>query len=202
MAAAEGDAPWGILGGTFDPVHTGHLTLANDLSRRRKLRGVLFVPTFRHPFKQDFCTASYEHRARMLALAIESYASFELCEIEAESNLPGDTLTTIRALKQRFPERDFRFIIGADNIEQISIWHEPQELLREVRMLVGARPGYELRLIGDLPADRFELAETEPVDISSSQLRQWLRERSNRDRVAESVPPAVLAYIEKENLYR
>jgi len=202
MAAVEGEDTWGILGGTFDPVHVGHLNLADHLRRVAGLDRVLLVPAYKHPFKHPFCTAAYEHRASILKLALTPFPALALCEIEAEEDLPGYTVATVRALKKRYPDRTFCFIIGADNVAQLQRWHQSEELLQEVVFLVGTRPGFELTLPDGLPADRFALVETRPFDVSSSQLRRWMSDENTRERAAAYIPPAAWNYIEREALYR
>jgi len=202
MPEPEQERTWGILGGTFDPVHRGHLTLADNIRIKKHLAGVLLVPAYNHPFKQQDCQASYHHRVAMLRLALEPYEHLLLCEIEAEEKLSGYTVDTIRALKDRYPDRAFRFIIGADNLDQILDWHEPDRILAEAPLLVGGRPGYRLRRTGGLPFDTIELVETEPVDVSSTTLRELLQRDTPADRLRQWLPEAVLDYIRKEHLYR
>ncbi len=202
MPAPERGSLWGILGGTFDPVHAGHLTLADNLQHRRNLVGVLLIPAFNHPFKQERDGAPYHHRAAMLRLAAAPFPKFEVCEIESERNLSGYTLDTVLAVKNRFPERRFCFIVGADNLDQIERWHQPDRILAEVPILAGARPGYRLKNHTALPADRIELIETEEIDISSSTLRGMIVDGATDDQLQPYLPPAVLDYIRKEQLYR
>ncbi len=202
MPEPEQGGVWGILGGTFDPVHRGHLTLADNIRIQKHLAGVLLVPAYNHPFKQQDCQASYHHRVEMLRLALKPYEHLVLCEIEAEEKLSGYTVDTIGALKDRYPDRTYRFIIGADNLDQILDWHEPDRILAEAPLLVGGRPGYRLRRADGLPFDTIELIETEPVDVSSTALRDLLHDDADDDRLREWLPEAVLNYIRKEQLYR
>lgn len=194
---------WGVLGGAFDPVHLGHIKLAEGICAKKNLAGVLFVPSYNHPFKADTERTPYALRVEMLRLALEPHSALHTCEIEDELDLSGFTIDTIRALKERYPERAFRFIMGADNLEQLPEWHRPTELLREVRFLVGARPGYMLHVrVNDLPTDRLELVETELMDVSSSEIRSRLRRGESAEALKPVVPQAVLTFIERKKLYR
>lgn len=202
MPNPEHGGTWGILGGAFDPVHRGHLTLATDVIRARDLTGALFVPAYKHPFKGDRAHATYEQRVTMLRLALGSDDRLQVCEIEAQQDLSGYTVDTIRALKETYPEASFRFVIGADLLTQIDQWDRPDQLLHETKILAGARPGYHLTLNRHLPAERIEFVPTDTPDISSTELRAMIHRGEPRPMLAKWIPGAVLDYIEKEQLYQ
>ncbi|MFH1687308.1 MAG: nicotinate (nicotinamide) nucleotide adenylyltransferase [bacterium] len=200
MRNPENPERWGILGGSFDPTHNGHLHLANQMLQSAHLDGVLFVPAYQHPFKNRFA-AAYDDRVKMLRLAIASHSHFEVCEIEREENLPGHTLATVMALKKRFPQREFFFIMGEDNIPDFDRWHQPEQLLRELVFLVGGRPPHEALACCRLPGDRMRPIEMEMIDVSSTDIRRKITEGRIAD-VAELVPPSVHAFIVTRGLYR
>ncbi|HOD65801.1 MAG TPA: nicotinate (nicotinamide) nucleotide adenylyltransferase [candidate division Zixibacteria bacterium] len=202
MRSPEQGGVWGVLGGAFDPVHSGHLALAREILRARNLAGVLFVPAYRHPFKGDRARASWPHRVAMLRLALAGDDRLRVCEIEAEQELSGYTLDTLRALKKAYPQAAFRFLVGADLLDQIDQWHSPEELLRETPVLAGARPGYQLKVSPGLPADRIELVPAETPAVSSTDLRALIGRGAPRPRLLAWLPAPVLDYIEKEGLYR
>ncbi|MFH1374962.1 MAG: nicotinate-nucleotide adenylyltransferase [bacterium] len=193
---------WGILGGTFDPVHNGHLALADDIIRLKELTGVLLVPSVRHPLKQDQCRASFRQRVVMLKLALANRDNLGISLIETEQNLSGYTLDTIRALKRLYPKAQFSFIVGADNLVELNRWRHPDRILKEVRILAGSRPGIEPRLPTGLAPDRIELVATSHVEISSTDLRRRIAEDNNDDQLDLLMPAAVWEYIRREKLYR
>ncbi len=202
MPAPDDGGIWGVLGGAYDPFHYGHLMLAEEIRDAKRLTGVLFVPAYNHPFKNDTARATYTQRVAMTRLGLQTSPNLLVNEIEAEENLPGYTIDTIKALKKRFPRSVFRFIIGADNLEQIKDWHRPQELLQEVNILAGARPGYELKPLKGPPSSSIELVEVNTPDISSTRLRRELREGTPCEKLLEFIPQAVCDYIRKEKLYQ
>ncbi len=199
---------WGILGGTFDPVHRGHLALVHEICEQKKLTGALFVPSIRHPFKQGQCQASFSDRVAMLRLAVESHECFLVSEIEAEMDLSGYTLDTVRACKQRYPQAEFSFIVGADILGELKQWHDPEQILREVRILVGSRPPYDKKQLvaqkqlAAFPSDRIELVPTSLIDISSTEVRQKIGTNISPDELDRLIPPKVRQYIQQRRLYR
>jgi len=201
MPKPERGGVWGILGGTFDPVHYGHIVLAEAICDKKALSGALFIPAYRHPFKDNDEHAPYSDRVIMLRMALEDNDMLLVNEIEAARELSGYTLDTIRTLKETYPDTEFRFIIGADNLDQINRWHEPKKLLDEVLILAGARPGWQLELEGNLPSDRIELVPAETPDISSTRLREMIRSGISDEQLRRYLPASVLDYIRKENLY-
>ncbi|MFQ6008534.1 MAG: nicotinate-nucleotide adenylyltransferase [Candidatus Zixiibacteriota bacterium] len=197
----EQGGQWGILGGTFDPVHYGHLTLANEVRVRKKLTGVLLVPSLRHPFKKDHCQAAYADRVEMLKLAAEEYESFTVSEIEAEMNLSGYTLDTVRALKKVYPRTEFFFIMGADNLSELEQWHNPRQIFEEVKIMVGSRPVLDKKKLSAFPTDRMELIPTMLVNISSTEIRRRIRENAAAEELDKFMPPKVREYIQQKKLY-
>lgn len=202
MSGPEQGGTWGVLGGTFDPVHVGHLALASQVCQAKNLTGALFVPAYRHPFKRARSHASYDDRVAMLRRGIQGQSNFQISEIEAEQQLSGYTVDTIRALKRAFPEALFYFMVGADNIDQIEQWRNPSELLAETVILAGARPGYKPRRGGRFAADRIEFVPTDTADISSTALREMIGRGESRDKLCQWIPEEVLDYVEVKRLYR
>jgi nicotinate-nucleotide adenylyltransferase len=193
---------WGILGGTFDPVHYGHLTLAHEIRDRKKLTGVVLVPSIRHPFKKDQCHASYADRVEMLKLAVEDDECLVVNEIESEMNLSGYTIDTVRALKKLYPRTEFFFIMGADNLGELDQWHNPRQIFEEVKILVGSRPVFDKKKLSAFPADRIELIPTMLVNISSTDIRRRIKEHAPAEELDKLIPPQVREYIRQRKLYR
>ena len=195
---------WGILGGAFDPVHLGHTTLASEIADAASLTGVLFVPSYRHPFKTGECGASFEDRVRMLQLATHERESFIVSKIEHEQDLPGYTVDMITALKSRYPETEFSFLIGADNLTELPKWRQPSQLLGAARILVGSRPGFDPRAsleASGLPIDRIEVVESRQIDASSTDIRKLLESGAPDEKFADLLCGDVLQYIRTKGLY-
>ncbi len=198
----EKGGKWGILGGTFDPVHFGHLTLAQEVSRHKKLDGVLFIPSVNHPFKKGTCIADYSDRVEMLHRAVDDRPQFHVCEIEAEQDLSGFTLDTVRALKEKYPAAEFYFIVGADLLKELRKWHRVEELLEEVKILVGSRPFFRDPTASKNLPKGIEPVPTAAVDVSSTHIRTMLRRGASPDTLLKFMPLKVINYIFEQGLYR
>jgi len=193
---------WGILGGTFDPIHNGHLTLARDCLDLAPLDRILFVPSFDPPHKPAGCKASFEDRTCMLELAVGDNAEFAISTIERDIDGPGYTLNLVRALKKRYPEVAFSFIIGADNITQMLDWHQPERIFEEVRVIAGTRPGFDLHTRDYPEGFAFTTVPTSAVNLSATEIRSMLAREISLEALAQSVPQAVAEYIFNRKLYR
>lgn len=194
----------GILGGTFDPVHNGHLNLAEQIMAARELDGVLLTLSADHPLKADSLIASWDDRLTMLQLALNDKPNLSISTIEQEEGLSGYTIDTVRALKKRYPEVEFFFIVGADNLRELNNWRDPKGILTELKVLCGSRPGFELDLPDELCelSDRIELVETSLVDIASTELREALKSGADNELVRTMIPEPVVNYIKEKKLYQ
>lgn len=218
--AVASKAPWidavdrrvGILGGTFDPIHYGHLVIAEQVRQALQLDRVLFVPAPRPPHKLDEQLASAADRSAMVALAVAGNPAFALCEIELEREGPSYTSDTLAELADEAVRqgvaRDLYFIISAEALAGLPEWHEPLRLIRAARLAVVGRPGWPLpdepRLAATLPGgaasvSRVERVETVPIANSSSDVRTRAAAGLS---IRYLVPPAVEAYIRDHRLYR
>lgn len=202
MPAPEPGQKWGILGGVFDPVHLGHLAIATEILDARQLDGIFLIPAFDPPHCDKQPYATFSDRVAMLQMVCEDEPRLSLCTIEKDLKRPSYTLRTIRALRQKYEDVDFRFIIGADNLVQLKTWHHWETLLDEVRLLVGYRPGANLEAISDYPQAKIDIIETTLVDISSTHIREAVRQGVTNDDLKRLVPPQVADYIIKKRLYQ
>jgi len=193
---------WGILGGAFDPIHIGHLEIARQSQKLKSLDGVLFVPSYVHPFKGTQSVASYDDRVAMLRLALGDHDSFPVCTIELEKDLSGYSLDTVMALEEMYLAASFLFIIGADNLADLHRWKTPRELLNRVRFLVAGRPGFNPELPDGIPGDRIELLATDLNDVSSSDIRKGIKIGGTADQWISHLPPGVADYITSRGIYR
>lgn len=148
-----------FFGGTFDPIHRGHIAVAESAAKRFQLRTVLFVPAELPPHKQKQSFTAFSHRFAMVALACQNHSSFVPSDVEAqlyvETGKPNYSLESVRRLKRSLKKADkLYFLIGIDAFLGIAQWHRPAELLRECEFIVANRPGYSLSdIAGALPAE-------------------------------------------------
>ncbi len=202
----------GILGGTFDPIHYGHLVIAEQVREALSLDRVLFVPAALPPHKLLEYVTPPEDRAAMVELAIAGNPAFAISRIELERDGPSYSVDTMRELVDEAAHqgvaRDFHFILSVEALAGVNAWHEPAELLALTRLAVVARPGTPLPdpagLEAMLPdgaasADRVDCIETVPLAHSSSDVRA--RAAAGKS-IRYLVPPAVEAYIRHHRLYR
>jgi nicotinate-nucleotide adenylyltransferase len=198
----------GVFGGTFDPVHYGHLILAEQCREQGRLDQIWCVPAPRPPHKADQPLTRFEQRVEMLALAIAGNAAFVINEIEKDRAGPSFTVDTLAEFQQRNPQDEFFLLIGSDTLQDLPHWYDPVGVLRRAGLLVVLRPNHpmlgpdELRASVQLPADvplRMEVVEMPLIDMSSRDLRRRVvLGRSLR----YLVPRAVEAYIDDKQIYR
>jgi nicotinate-nucleotide adenylyltransferase len=190
---------WGLLGGAFDPVHSGHINLASKILDTLNLSGIIFIPSFSHPFKNDNISSSFEHRVVMLDLACKKHINFIVTNIE--ENLSGYTIDTVRKLKELYPQTEFTFIVGTDSLSQLNQWREPDEIIREVNLVAGTRPGHEFSS-DNCFSDKIQYIEIAEIDISSSQLRKMISSSMPDDELKKYIDEDVLSYIKTNKLYQ
>lgn len=183
----------GILGGTFDPPHNGHLLIASEVLHSLHLSEVWFMPNQIPPHKQNEHFTDSQHRLTMLKLATCDQQQFKIETIELERTGPSYTYDTLCLLKEHFPSYSFYFIIGADMIEYLPKWHKVEKVIELVTFVGVKRPGYLTKT--EYPIMEVEIPE---FDVSSTMLRKRLKEREN---TAYLLPEDVKRYIEENHLY-
>ena len=218
-----------LFGGTFDPIHRGHLNVARAAARRFHLREIWFIPADIPPHKQKSPVTSYFHRYSMVTLALADEHDFLPSLLEAPEPgahmepRPSYSIDTVRKVKETLRRGDrLYFLIGIDAFRDIAKWHKAEELLRECEFIVAARPGYSLEDVaqalpeilrptpGELRASTVEqalqkhgvlvhLLQETHEDVSATQVREAARDEH---RLKALVPDAVAEYIFKEGLYR
>lgn len=190
----------GVLGGTFDPIHLAHLVMAEEAREEANLQQVLFVPAGSPPHKDPHDILAGRHRLEMVRLAVEGHPRFHARGIELDRQGLSYTLDTIKALGREFgPRSELFLIVGADQVVELEKWKEPRTLLEACTLLICPRPGFDLGTLPAWVAGRARMMATTRLEISSSQVRERLREgRSAR----YLVPDPVLRYIEDHGLYR
>jgi nicotinate-nucleotide adenylyltransferase len=189
----------GIMGGTFDPIHHGHLVAASEVADRFALDEVVFVPTGTPWQKADVAVSPAEDRYLMTVIATASNPRFTVSRVDVDRTGPTYTIDTLRDLKNTYgPGAEFYFITGADALERILSWKDADEMFKLAHFVGVTRPGFELSA-AHLPAATVSLIEVPAMAISST---------ACRDRVAGGkpvwylVPDGVVQYIAKRGLYR
>jgi len=212
----------GLLGGTFNPVHLGHVRAAQEVKRRFRLERVLFIPSSIPPHKRPVAIASPDHRLRMVGLACRGRKGLSASPVEIKAGGTSYSVLTLDKIRRRFPRTDIFFILGVDAFLEFDTWRDYGRVLEQCHFIVISRPGYDLAkarqvLRGSLASRMIELGQEESagarlpagpriflvpiaaLDISSTDIRR-------RARTGESlrglVPPAVETYIRRHRLYQ
>lgn len=196
-----------MLGGTFDPIHYGHLVAADAACEALDLDVMLFVPCGQPPHRDPAATTPAEHRYLMTVLATTGNPRFRVSRIELERPGPSYTVDTLRALRQQLgADTEINFVVGVDAFLGMDGWRSPEQVMELARIVVVSRPGYNGRAVRERLASlpehlrrRVLHLEIASLDISASELRRRLGEGRS---VRYLIPPAVLAYIEQHGLYR
>jgi nicotinate-nucleotide adenylyltransferase len=193
----------GVLGGTFDPVHNGHLYVAHALRAALDLERVVWVPAGRPPHKTGQIVSSDRDRLAMLEVALAGSAVDQIDTIDIERSGPSYTADTLEILARRFAPARLVFLMGEDSLRDLPTWHDPERLLRAAELAVAARPGADADLESvarQVPTvlGRVYLVPTEEIAISSSGIRRRVRENQS---IHGLVPAAVEAYIQDHGLY-
>ena len=185
----------GLLGGSFNPVHNGHVMLADYLSLHSELDEVWLVLSPQNPLRKDNLLSD-EHRLSMLRIALADNSRVEVCDIELSMPRPSYSIATLDRLQELHPDKQFRWIIGSDNWMIFHKWRDYNRILDDYGVIVYPRPGYPIDSI-DHPGAT--LVEAPVMDLSSTFIRQGIVE--GRD-VSSLLHPGVLDYITQHQLYR
>jgi nicotinate-nucleotide adenylyltransferase len=195
----------GILGGTFNPIHIGHLLMAQDALEQLCLDCVLFIPSATPPHKTVDKLASARDRLRMIKLAIRGNDRFEVNDIEIKSGGKSYSVDTLIQLKRRFPRADFYFIIGADSLRELHLWREVKRLVTLCTFVTVPRPGFEAKPVIDPRLDREtrqrlrqHVLRGHACDVASRDIRARV---SGGQSIRYLVPEAVRLYIARRRLY-
>ncbi|GAA3626250.1 nicotinate-nucleotide adenylyltransferase [Microbacterium awajiense] len=195
MTAARGPRI-GVMGGTFDPIHHGHLVAASEVAESFRLDEVIFVPTG-HPWQKSGVSPS-EHRYLMTVIATASNPMFTVSRVDIDRDGPTYTIDTLRDLKTQRPDAELFFITGADAVAQILSWRDHDELWDLAHFVAVSRPGHDLSTAG-LPSDDVSQLEIPALAISSTDCRERV---ADGHPVWYLVPDGVVQYIAKHHLYR
>ncbi|HBR16605.1 MAG: nicotinate (nicotinamide) nucleotide adenylyltransferase [Deltaproteobacteria bacterium RIFCSPLOWO2_12_FULL_43_16] len=209
-----------IMGGTFNPIHLGHLRIAEEVREAFNLDKAIFIPTYQPPHKDNGSLISPEHRLEMVRLAIKDNPFFEASDIEIKRGGRSYSVVTLRSLHEKYPGIDISFIVGTDSFNDITTWCEYEELFKLANFIVIPRSGYAVKKIGEvLPVElarRFwydaekgvysndygtfvTYMETTFFGISASKIRESIKQGSSTRYL---LPKEVEGYIAKNKLYR
>jgi nicotinate-nucleotide adenylyltransferase len=189
----------GVFGGSFDPIHLGHVLAAYDVRRALRLDRVLVVPACHPPHKRGPLT-SYRHRLEMTRLAIAGEPGFELCPVEESRPGPSYTVDTLGALQSLYPGSALYLIVGSDQYRDVSSWHRPDLLTLLARIVVMSRPGVERpALFQRHDPKRVLLRTTIPVGISAAAVRARVAKGRS---VRYMLPVNVTKYVKRHRLYQ
>jgi len=188
---ATGQGPMGIFGGTFDPIHYGHLRTAFELREAVRLAEVCFLPTGNPPHR-DQTQASAEQRLALVRAAVADEAGFTVDDRETRRSGLSYSVDTLAELRAEYPQRSICLLLGMDAFLGLPNWHRWREILGLARIAVFARPGWPV------PDGRAQFVPMEPIDISASDIRARV---ARGESIAGLVPEAVQRYIERQRLY-
>jgi nicotinate-nucleotide adenylyltransferase len=184
----------GIFGGTFDPVHNGHLRAAHSFLESGLIDEIWVLLTPDPPHKTDRSQADYSHRLEMLKLAFSRLDKVHINTVEKELSSPSYSLKTIQHLKKTYPDHTFFLCLGEDSIRHFHIWYKYREILKLCSIIAVERPGFDSSNVEKSILERTIFAEHVPMKVSSTQIR-------SEDNIAPHVPKPVADYIKKHKLY-
>lgn len=189
----------GFLGGSFDPVHFGHLLAAQDAYEQHRLDRLVFVPAAQAPLKPNEVQASAEDRLAMLRAATEEDRRFEISDYEVRRGGTSYTIDSARYFRGLYPHDELYWIIGGDQLPRLHRWKDIAELVRLVEFIFLERPGYPVRAHPEIPGLRLHRCDGHLLAVSSTELRE--RARNNLS-LEYFVPHKAIVYLREKGLYR
>ena len=198
----------GIIGGSFDPVHIGHLIIAQDAAEHLELSKVVFIPAFIPPHKQHLQRIDAKHRLNMLRLAVEADRRFSVSDVEVRRGGVSYTVDTLKMLHEVYPDAALLLIVGSDTLVDLHTWHKTKDILELCEVATFLRPGEDsLEAIAkkiDLPEEQRErllrnVIDAHRIEVSSSEIRRRLAEGLS---IRYFVPPEVEMYMYEHGLYQ
>ncbi|MBW7888013.1 MAG: nicotinate (nicotinamide) nucleotide adenylyltransferase [Bacteroidetes bacterium] len=189
----------GILGGTFNPPHLGHLKTAEFVLHELKLSKLIFIPSYITPLKEGDEQELSDHRLQMTNFMAKKNQRFECSDIEIQRKGKSFTVDTILILKKKYLQEKLFLIIGADNYSSFHKWKEPEKILECTTLTVMTRPTFEIKKNEFISHENIIFITVPAVHISSSEIRDKVKRGES---IEEFVLPEVLAYIQRQRLYK
>lgn len=186
----------GILGGSFDPAHCGHVRIANSFLKSGLIDELLIILSPYPPHKQNQEQADFSHRFNMLKLAFRDIENVTISDLEQKLEKPSYTLQTIEYLQKENPETLYYLCIGEDSLQYFDEWHKYREILEKVDLIVVERPGFDKSEVDASILEHAIFVEHQPYSISSTAIRKKAGESE------EDLPEAVVGYIKENQLYK
>jgi len=186
----------GLFGGSFDPIHHGHLIVAEWLLNELELNSVYFVPVYKHAFSKKSEITPAQQRLEMVKLAVQDFENFEVSDFEISKKGISYTIDTVRFFKKKFPNARLFFFIGGDNLAEFHLWKDYQLLVELTTFVVYDRPGGQIP--DHLPKEKFLFVKAPIIEISSTIIRQRCKAGKT---VKSLIPLPVWQYIQQNHLY-
>lgn len=186
----------GLYFGSFNPIHIGHLIIANHIQQFSALDQVWFVVSPQNPFKKKSTLANDHERLHLINLAIEDYPNLRVSNVEFSMPKPSYTIDTLVVLKENFPDVEFFLIMGMDNLKNFHKWKNHEQILKQCSVLVYPRPGYEAGKWDSHP--KFNIINAPLMEISSTFIRKALKENKY---IRPMLPEKVWEYLDGSSLY-
>lgn len=197
----KGKMKIGLFGGSFDPIHNGHLQIADWTKNQLALNKIIFIPAANPPHKLHSIIASVEQRFKMTQLAILNHSNFEISDVEILRKGVSYTIDTVLFFRERYNlQRDDLFLlIGGDSLIDLALWRSPEKIIENCRVVVFQRPGADLAAVPCHFTNTVQILETPLIDISSTAIRKKI---ASGDSIAGLMPDSVVEFIQMYNLYK
>jgi len=189
----------GILGGTFDPIHLGHLILAEQLAEKYGLDEIIFIPSSSPPHKNNKKVSSAKDRFKMTGLAIEDNPLFSISDIELKRKGKSYTVITVQKLKKLYPKSKLFLLCGSDVLNELKTWRSPDEIYKLIKVIIGVRPGYNKIKKDNKYAKKSIIEQINGLEVSSTEIRERVKKGKS---IRYLVPAKVEEYIKAKGLYR
>ncbi len=186
----------GLFFGSFNPVHVGHLALANFIAENTDLYQIWFILSPQNPFKEENDLANTALRMKMLEASVRGYPKFKVCDIELNLPTPSYTYLTLKELEKIYPDFSFTIIMGSDNVQQLHRWNNAEQIAKDYDLMIYPRPGFKIE--NKHLSLRLEIVEAPVFNIDSTTIRQGIKLGKNYEFL---VPKEAYGYIVKNGLY-